>query len=218
MKRIRQIATHAGCGGAAPAAPAAPAAAPAATARAPPATIHELRTPAYVVRLPVARANSERMLARASRLGCTLRPHVKTHKTLELGAMQTGGSCRGITCSTLAEVEFFADGGFDDIVYGAAQALKHGTVRSHEQLMPLPQALIVRAPMLASRSRPDHTGQVPGRGGADCPAGKILYHGGLRGDGGGGLRTAPTGRGQAVVRAADGRLVRRPTYSAGGWG
>jgi D-serine deaminase-like pyridoxal phosphate-dependent protein len=33
-------------------------------------------------------------------------------KTLELGRMQTNGSCRCITVSTLAEAEFFAAGGF----------------------------------------------------------------------------------------------------------
>jgi D-serine deaminase-like pyridoxal phosphate-dependent protein len=41
---------------------------------------------------------------------------VKTHKTLEGAAIQTGGSKRGIVCSTLAEVRFFAAGGFDDIL------------------------------------------------------------------------------------------------------
>eukprot|EP01050_Picozoa_sp_SAG11_P017506 SAG11_NODE_2533_length_3246_cov_40.379409_1_plen_92_part_00 len=57
-------------------------------------------TPAYVVRLPVVRANASRMLATAERLGVALRPHVKSHKTLELGELQTGGSKRGITVST----------------------------------------------------------------------------------------------------------------------
>ena len=81
-----------------------------------PSNIADLRTPALVVRLPVARANASRMLGHAQRLGCRLRPHVKTHKTLELGKLQTNGSCRCITVSTLAEAEFFAAGGFDDIV------------------------------------------------------------------------------------------------------
>lgn len=76
-----------------------------------------LRTPCYIVDVAVARANAERMLDRAKSLGTALRPHVKTHKTLECAAIQTGGKKRGIVCSTLAEASFFADGGFDDILY-----------------------------------------------------------------------------------------------------
>ena len=33
------------------------------------------------------------------------------------GELQTGGTKRGITVSTLAEAQFFAAGGFDDILY-----------------------------------------------------------------------------------------------------
>eukprot|EP01047_Picozoa_sp_COSAG01_P067869 COSAG01_NODE_9674_length_2372_cov_4.364716_3_plen_140_part_00 len=103
--------------------PAAAAAAAATTAR----TVAELRTPCLVLDLPVARANIARMQRRANRLGVALRPHVKTHKTIELARMQvrlylscglggkpltvppqTGGGCRRITVSTLAEAEFYA--------------------------------------------------------------------------------------------------------------
>jgi len=69
------------------------------------------------VDLSVARANAESMLARAKRLGVVLRPHVKTHKTIQGAEMQTGGTKRRIVVSTLAEANFFADGGFDDILY-----------------------------------------------------------------------------------------------------
>ena len=58
----------------------------------------------------VAEANADLMLKRAAQLGCELRPHMKTHKTLEAGAMATGGSKRRIAVSTLAEAEFYADG------------------------------------------------------------------------------------------------------------
>jgi D-serine deaminase-like pyridoxal phosphate-dependent protein len=82
-----------------------------------PRTIEDLRTPCLVLQLDVAKRNIDRMHARAESLGCAVRPHVKTHKTLELGALQTQGTKRRITCSTLAEAEFFAAGGFDDILY-----------------------------------------------------------------------------------------------------
>eukprot|EP00041_Stephanoeca_diplocostata_P036119 m.1301764 g.1301764 ORF g.1301764 m.1301764 type:complete len:369 (-) comp24806_c0_seq18:472-1578(-) len=79
--------------------------------------VTDLRTPALVVRLDIVTRNCTQMLQRAARLGCVLRPHVKTHKTLEGATLQTGNTNRRITCSTLAEAEFFANGGFDDILY-----------------------------------------------------------------------------------------------------
>lgn len=76
-----------------------------------------LRTPCYAVDVDVARRNAERMLARSKDLGVALRPHVKTHKTIEGALLATGGERSRITVSTLAEARFFADGGFDDILY-----------------------------------------------------------------------------------------------------
>ena len=79
--------------------------------------VDNLRTPCLVVYKNVLEANCNRMLERAARLGCRLRPHVKTHKTIEGALLQTGGRKSGIVVSTLAEAQFFASGGFDDILY-----------------------------------------------------------------------------------------------------
>ena len=79
--------------------------------------LESLRTPALVLHRDVLERNAERMRERAASLGCVLRPHFKTVKTLEGAAIATGGSRRRITVSTLAEAEFLADGGFDDILY-----------------------------------------------------------------------------------------------------
>ena len=49
--------------------------------------------------------------------GVSFRPHVKTHKTVEIARMQHGGAAGPITVSTLAEGEFFADAGFEDITW-----------------------------------------------------------------------------------------------------
>jgi D-serine deaminase-like pyridoxal phosphate-dependent protein len=57
------------------------------------------------------------MLLRASNLGCTLRPHVKTHKTIQGALMQTNNRFSSITVSTLAEAEFFIKNGFTDVLY-----------------------------------------------------------------------------------------------------
>ncbi|XP_026543475.1 uncharacterized protein LOC113425518 [Notechis scutatus] len=79
--------------------------------------LEELPTPAFTVDLGVATRNAQRMRERCQALGVALRPHMKTHKTLEGGRLMTGGSLRGIVVSTLAEARHFADGGFDDILY-----------------------------------------------------------------------------------------------------
>ena len=79
------------------------------------------------------------MLERAARLGCVLRPHVKTAKTLQAATIQThhnltptsnltltltltltlqaatiqtGGTKRRVVVSTLAEAEFLASGAY----------------------------------------------------------------------------------------------------------
>jgi D-serine deaminase-like pyridoxal phosphate-dependent protein len=57
------------------------------------------------------------MLANAASRSVTLRPHCKTHKTVEGALLQTGGRRGTITVSTLAEVEFYVANGFDDVLY-----------------------------------------------------------------------------------------------------
>ncbi|MFF1629675.1 DSD1 family PLP-dependent enzyme [Streptomyces sp. NPDC058272] len=61
--------------------------------------------------------NIERLAGRADRLGVTLRPHVKTAKSLDVAALMHGASPCPVTVSTLAEAEAFADGGYTDITY-----------------------------------------------------------------------------------------------------
>lgn len=75
------------------------------------------RTPCAQVGLEILRSNARTMGQRCSRLGIRLRPHVKTHKTLEGARIQTEGQFGGIAVSTLAEARFFAQGGFQDITH-----------------------------------------------------------------------------------------------------
>ncbi|XP_076880930.1 D-serine dehydratase [Brachyhypopomus gauderio] len=79
--------------------------------------IKDLCTPAFVVDIDVVRRNAETMLERFQQLGVQLRPHMKTHKTLECADIMTGGSRRCIAVSTLAEASFYADHGYDDVLY-----------------------------------------------------------------------------------------------------
>lgn len=61
--------------------------------------------------------NLARMQSRCDELGVALRPHVKTHKCVEIGRMQRAMGARGITVATLEEARAFADAGFDDITW-----------------------------------------------------------------------------------------------------
>ncbi len=79
--------------------------------------IDELSTPAALVDLDQLERNAARMADRARRLGVRFRPHVKTHKCIEIARIQTDLHFGGVTVSTLAEAQGFASGGFTDITY-----------------------------------------------------------------------------------------------------
>ena len=79
--------------------------------------VGDLPTPALLLDLDVLERNLDRMAERTRALGVALRPHVKTHKCLEVGRMQRARGARGITVATLPEAAAFADGGFDDVTW-----------------------------------------------------------------------------------------------------
>jgi D-serine deaminase-like pyridoxal phosphate-dependent protein len=74
-------------------------------------------TPAFLVDRSIVEQNCVRMRTKALSSGVAFRPHVKTHKTIEIARMQHGGAIGPITVSTMAEAEFFAEEGFRDITY-----------------------------------------------------------------------------------------------------
>lgn len=82
-----------------------------------PRTLDDLPTPAFVVDLDVLDRNVTRMARRARELGVRLRPHIKTHKCVEIGRRQMEAGAAGVTVSTLHEARTFADHGFDDILW-----------------------------------------------------------------------------------------------------
>lgn len=71
------------------------------------------------------------MAERAHLLGVQLRPHVKTHKTLEAVPYQVRDHFGGITVSTLAEAEFYASRGIKNITY-AVPITPHKIIRAIE--------------------------------------------------------------------------------------
>src|SRR5512146_2248482 len=74
-----------------------------------------IETPAVVVDLDRMDANLERMAAFMRERGVALRPHAKTHKSLEFGRRQLALGAVGLTVATIGEAEVFAAGGIDDL-------------------------------------------------------------------------------------------------------
>ena len=59
--------------------------------------------------------NLRAMAASAGERGLALRPHAKTHKTVEIARRQIELGAAGLTVATVREAEIFADGGAGDI-------------------------------------------------------------------------------------------------------
>ncbi|MFT4215310.1 MAG: alanine racemase [Microbacterium sp.] len=75
----------------------------------------EFDTPVVVVLGDRLRANIARMQAFADRHGVALRPHAKTHKSVDVARLQLYAGAQGLTVSTLGQAEVFANAGIDDI-------------------------------------------------------------------------------------------------------
>jgi D-serine deaminase-like pyridoxal phosphate-dependent protein len=80
-----------------------------------PLQVDELITPALLIDRTKLLRNISMMATKARKGGVRLRPHVKTHKCLEIARLQEGAGATGITVSTLAEAAAFVDGEFSDI-------------------------------------------------------------------------------------------------------
>jgi D-serine deaminase-like pyridoxal phosphate-dependent protein len=79
--------------------------------------LHTIKTPSLVLDVGRVRRNAEQMSARIRAHGVSLRPHVKTHKCVEVARIQTEGAPARLTVSTLAEARAFIAHGFTDITY-----------------------------------------------------------------------------------------------------
>jgi D-serine deaminase-like pyridoxal phosphate-dependent protein len=77
----------------------------------------ELPTPSLVLDAARVRRNAEHMKARVQSMGAHLRPHIKTHKCVQIARLQTTARSAALTVSTLAEARWFAARGFTDLTY-----------------------------------------------------------------------------------------------------
>ncbi len=80
-------------------------------------TLDDLPTPCLVLDLGILRRNLAHMAAAVARHpGLTLRPHMKTAKSIAVADLAAPGK-GPITVSTVAEARYFAGGGFRDQIY-----------------------------------------------------------------------------------------------------
>ena len=82
-----------------------------------PTKLETLKTPSLVLDIVKVKRNAERMTRKVKQFGADLRPHIKTHKCIEVARMQTAGHSGAVTLSTLAEARAFAANGFPKITY-----------------------------------------------------------------------------------------------------
>ncbi len=80
-------------------------------------TVEGIQTPGLILDVVRVRQNAEQMTSIARTNNVRLRPHIKTHKCVEVARIQTAGHDGTITVSTLAEARAFAKHGFTDITY-----------------------------------------------------------------------------------------------------
>ena len=81
-----------------------------------PSTEADLDTPALVVDLDRLERNLERWQRYADDAGLANRPHIKTHKCVEIARRQLELGAAGVCCQKLGEAEVMADAGITDIL------------------------------------------------------------------------------------------------------
>jgi D-serine deaminase-like pyridoxal phosphate-dependent protein len=125
----------------------------------------EFGTPSVVVDLDRVERNIARVQGACNAVGLANRPHIKTHKSPVIAAMQRDAGAKGISCQKIGEAEVMADAGFDDILICY-------NILGEEKLARL-AALMRRARMIVSVDNPVTVAGLP-RAAAAVAAGRNL--------------------------------------------
>ncbi|HKS85247.1 MAG TPA: DSD1 family PLP-dependent enzyme [Pseudolabrys sp.] len=84
-------------------------------------TLRDIETPALVVDAAALQRNIEGMAAWARQARIALRPHAKTHKSVQIAGLQKRAGAMGIACATVAEAELLVSSGIEGILLTAPQ-------------------------------------------------------------------------------------------------
>jgi len=78
--------------------------------------LKEIDTPALIVDLDKFEANLARMMTAVSGTGVRVRPHAKTHKSVEIARQQVEAGAIGVCCAKLGEAEAMLAGNINDVL------------------------------------------------------------------------------------------------------
>jgi D-serine deaminase-like pyridoxal phosphate-dependent protein len=76
----------------------------------------DLNTPVLVLDVEALDRNIQRMAALAANHGVALRPHAKTHKSVDIAKRQIGAGAVGVCCAKIGEAEALSEGGVNGIL------------------------------------------------------------------------------------------------------
>ena len=92
----------------------------------------DLNTPALILDIDALDRNIAVMAGFAARAGLRLRPHAKTHKSVEIARRQIAAGAVGVCCAKLGEAEALAEGGVDNILITSPVVAGPGIARLAE--------------------------------------------------------------------------------------
>jgi D-serine deaminase-like pyridoxal phosphate-dependent protein len=81
-----------------------------------PGSRRQLNTPALVIDRDILDRNIAKMAELARSKNVALRPHAKTHKSIDIAKRQIAAGAIGLCCAKLGEAEALAEGGIDSIL------------------------------------------------------------------------------------------------------
>jgi len=126
---------------------------------------NRLQTPALLIDLDLFEANLRRMQQHCTSHGIALRPHAKTHKSVEIARRQIAAGAVGICCAKLGEAEVMAAGAIDSILITSPIVTPAGIERLVQLNRRQPELLVVV----------DHPDNVDALAQAAAESGKPLH-------------------------------------------
>ena len=110
-----------------------------------------LNTPVLVIDGDALDRNIAAMAQLAANRGVMLRPHAKTHKSVDIARLQRAAGAVGLCCAKLGEAEALAEGGIDHLLITSPVAAPDAITRL--------AALAVRSPNLMTIATTNSSGE-----------------------------------------------------------
>jgi 3-hydroxy-D-aspartate aldolase len=102
-----------------------------------------LNTPSLIIDLDLLDGNIARMAGLCAERAIKLRPHAKTHKSIEIARRQLAAGAVGICCAKLGEAEILAAGGIESILITSPVVTAEGCRRLAALNRLCPELMIV---------------------------------------------------------------------------